>query len=330
MSDQLNDHTHGPVLLVGAGAMAVEYARVLTHLGEEVVCVGRGPESAASFEVATGIPVGTGPLVSQLGEMRAVPERAIVAVNAMHLTDVTVALLAAGVQRVLVEKPGALDTDEMERLAGAAVAASADVRIGFNRRYLPSVVRARTMIAEDGGPLSVKFDFSEPSRRIAQLSKPERELRTWFYGNSLHVVDLAVHLGGGFDAVSGRTTGSVSWHPDGAVFVGHARLTGGGSASWHANWTGPGRWGLEGVTAERRLILQPLEQLRVQDHGSFAEHDIELDTEVAGLKPGLLGQTHAFLTGSGADALATVAEQSANWPVYDAIRVGTDHPTKVP
>jgi hypothetical protein len=94
--------------------------------------------------------------------------------------------------------------------------------------------------------------------------------------------------------------------------------------SWHANWIGPGRWGVEVITAERRLILRPLEGLSVQDHASFAETpvDIELGPD-AEYKPGLFRQVEAFLTGVGAEHLVDIADQVRNWPVYEAIRTGS-------
>ena len=62
--------------------------------------------------------------------------------------------------------------------------------------------------------------------------------------------------------------------------------------SWHANWMGRVDGG-QVITPERRLILALIEQLRVQDHGSFAEHPIEIDTSSdGGCKPGL-GQVTA-------------------------------------
>lgn len=315
------------VLLVGAGAMAVEYARVLTELGRGFVVLGRGAASAARFQEATGVSPSTGSLTDQLDSLDRLPEEAIVTVNAMHLAEVTRALVEAGCTRVLVEKPAALDADELASLVAAADATGAEIRVGYNRRFLSSVLAARRMIAEDGGVLSVKFDFSEPSRRIATLGKPQRELDTWFYGNSSHVVDLAFNLAGRGESAAGAVAGGVEWHPNAGVFAGHARAEGGALLSWHANWIGPGRWGLEVVTAERRLIFRPLERLVVQDHSSFDEVpvDLELGPDEA-FKPGLLRQVEAFLCGSGLEHLPSIQEHARDWPVYEAIRTGSTFP----
>lgn len=314
---------HERVLLVGAGGMAVAYAGVLDALGHPMSVFGRGAASAEAFAAATGVTPTTGPLESQLAAAGPLPDVAIVTVNAMHLAEVTALLARAGVRRLLVEKPAALDLAELDSLIDAAREFSADIRIGYNRRYLASVVAAREMIADDGGALSVKFDFSEPARRIATLAKPRRELDTWFYGNSSHVVDLAFHLGGRGIAAHGLVDGGVDWHPAAGVFVGHARSESGALLSWHANWMGPGRWGVEVITAERRLILQPLEQLRVQDHGAFDECPIELDDDLdRAHKPGLVRQVRAFLYGEHDEHLVDLAGHRRSWPVYEAIRTG--------
>lgn len=323
--------TAEPVVLIGAGGMAVEYSKVLSALGRAHLVLGRGEASARAFAAATGVTPTTGPLREQLEGLDTLHATAIVAVNAMYLADVTAQLARAGVSRMLVEKPAALDTAELAELVGVADAMSAEIRIGYNRRFMASVLAAREMIDDDGGVLSVKFDFSEPSRRIATLDKPQRELDTWMYGNSSHVIDLALHLVGDIRDVHGDVAGGVSWHRAGGVFVGHGRAASGALVSWHANWVGPGRWGLEVITPERRLILQPLERLRVQDHSSFDERpvdlDLALDTE---FKPGLMRQVRAFLTGDGDEHLADLAEHASMWPVYEAIRTGTTYPSSEP
>ncbi|WP_299840801.1 Gfo/Idh/MocA family oxidoreductase [uncultured Paracoccus sp.] len=314
------------ILVVGAGNMAQEYARALDRLQIGSVVLGRGAESAAAYHAATGVMPGTGPLETQLDALDGqLPENAIVTVNAMHLAEVTSMLAARGVRRMLVEKPAALDLAEMDRLLAAVRPTGAKVFLAYNRRFMASVRRARQIVAEDGGVLSIKADFSEMARRIAQLGKPQRELDTWFYGNSSHVLDLAFHFLGPVRRLDALTagTGLVSWHPGASIFSGSAEAEDGALMSWHANWAAPGRWGLEVLTPERRLILQPLEQLRVQSHAGFPEVPEELDlTDETGVKPGLLRQLRAFLFGDEAENLPDLEEQARNMQHYDVIRTG--------
>jgi len=314
---------HSAILLVGAGLMSQAYAKVLVELSVPFHVLGRGAQSAAVFAEVTGVTPTTGSLADQLTAMESVPDTAILGVNAMYLADVAKVLMDHGVKRLLLEKPGALDLAEMEGLCAAVKAHGAEVYVGYNRRFMASALAAQKMIAEDGGVSSVKFDFSEPSRRIAVLDKPKREHHTWFYGNSSHVIDLAFHMFGAPSALEARVTGSLDWHPSGAVFAGSGINAQGGLISWHANWDGPGRWGMEVMTPERRIIMQPLEKLRVQTHGSFAEVDIEIDdAEDLAFKPGVKKQVERFLLSTGPDVLSTLQEHATRMTYFDVIRTG--------
>lgn len=321
----MNDQSQ--VLLVGAGGMAQAYAAVLKSMDIVPKVIGRGAASAATFAKATGITPGTGDLAPQLADID-VDAVAIVAVNAHALAETTAVLMAHGVKRMMVEKPAALDLEEMATLQAAARDAGAQVYVAYNRRFLSSVIEADGMIAEDGGLISLRFDFSEPVRRIGALAKHPRELATWFYGNSTHVVDLAFHFFGAPDALDARIAGQdgVEWHPQAGVFAGFGHRADGATIAWHANWVSPGRWGMELLTRERRIILQPIEKLRVQTHDSFAETDIALDNaDDMAFKPGLLRQTAAFLTGDGANRLISLDDHANHMAFFEAIRTGTTY-----
>jgi hypothetical protein len=90
-------------------------------------------------------------------------------------------------------------------------------------------------------------------------------------------------------------SGSLPWHPA-ARFAGSGCTRNGTLFHYGADWTSAGRWGVEINTAKRRLILRPLEQLKVQRAGSFQIEDVVLEEEAdKRLKPGFLGQIKAFL-----------------------------------
>ena len=69
------------VLLVGAGPMAVDYAKVLKALKQEVTVVGRSSKSAVKFEKETGIEVVQGGINNWLAESHQVLDKVIVAVG---------------------------------------------------------------------------------------------------------------------------------------------------------------------------------------------------------------------------------------------------------
>src|SRR3989344_5190998 len=93
------------ILLVGAGPMAVDYAKVLISLGKEIIVVGRGKKSAQNFSEQTKtIPI-LGGLDKYLSSNPKLPDTAIVAVSEEQLGIATRQLLEAGIKSILVEKP---------------------------------------------------------------------------------------------------------------------------------------------------------------------------------------------------------------------------------
>lgn len=319
MPDHLNTR---PVLLVGSGPMAQAYGRVLSAMDRPFRVVGRGAASAAAFEAAIGVPVEQGGIEARLAS-GAVPREAIVAVNATGLAATSARLVEAGVRRLLIEKPAGLTPEEVERLAALVEARGAEACVAYNRRFHASTLEAARLIAEDGGVLSFKFDFTEASRRIEALDKDPRELAGWFFGNSTHVVDLAFHLGGLPTRLVATTRDAMPWHPAGAVFVGAGETASGAAFSYHADWKAPGRWGVEVMTAVRRLVLQPLEELHQQTHAGFALEKVALDDDLdRRFKPGVHRQVSAFLDGVGAERLLSLAEHAEHMRLYSIIRDG--------
>src|SRR3989339_586286 len=106
MSDNLE---RKEVVLVGAGPMAIEYARVLKAQDIGFKVIGRGERSAAAFEKVTGIPVVTGGLEAWLEKGKAAGGTAIVATSVDDLASSTIALLENGFKKILTEKPGGLN-----------------------------------------------------------------------------------------------------------------------------------------------------------------------------------------------------------------------------
>lgn len=318
MPDQLN-----PLLLVGTGAMSGAYAKVLKALGQPFVASGRGAERAEAFAREWGVEAGHGPLPGQLSSFKQVPQTAIVAVSAANLAEATTQLIEAGVRRLLVEKPVALNQADAETLDALARNAGAEVYVAYNRRFYASVEAARTLIDADGGVLSFKFDFTEARTRIEALNKDPAELAGWLYGNSTHVIDLAFFLGGHPRTLVAQSRGELGWHPSGAIFTGCGTTDNGADFSYHANWLAPGRWGVEVMTAKTRLILQPMEQLVVQNLQSFAVEAVAIDDTLdKDFKPGLYRQTEAFLSGKPDPRLMSLSEQAKAFKDYTVIRDG--------
>lgn len=318
MPDQLT-----PLLLVGTGAMSAAYAKVLKALGQPFLAAGRGTERAEAFAREWSIETGHGPLREQLSRFDAVPETAIVAVSATNLAEVAEQLIEAGVRRLLVEKPVALNQADAKKLDIVARNAGAEAYVAYNRRFYASVEAARKIIDADGGVLSVKFDFTEARTRIEALDKDPAELEGWLFGNSTHVIDLAFFLGGHPKTIVAQSRGGLGWHPAGAIFTGCGTTDTGADFSYHSNWLAPGRWGVEVMTAKSRLVLQPMEQLFRQNQQSFALEPVAIDDTLdKEFKPGLYRQTEAFLSGDADLRLVGLSAQAEAFKNYTVIRDG--------
>lgn len=299
-----------PLLLVGCGGMGLQYAKVLQALNVPFEAIGRRPETCREFASMTGVIPLSGGIVDALPRITGVPRAAIVAVSVEELASTTQVLLAAGVRRLLVEKPAGLDLDEIDAVAGFAQNTMADVFVAYNRRFYASTRKARQLIQDDGGVTSFFFEFTEWSHQIAALEKPMAVKQQWFLGNSSHVCDLAFFLCGAPLKLSAHAVGALDWHAAGAQFVGCGISVTGAVFCYHSNWESAGRWGVEICTRRRRLYLRPLESLSEQMRGELSLASVPLDEQLdKNFKPGIYEQTRAFLGGQDADFL-TISEHA--------------------
>lgn len=310
------------ILLVGAGPMAVEYTKVLLALGLRPVVVGRGEASARKFQEAMGVPAATGSLRQWLAtNAQALPRRAIVANAEKWIGESARDLMAAGVKQVLLEKPGGFDPADIRAVQASAKQHGARVDIGYNRRFYAAVQAAQEIIAADGGVRSFNFEFTEWSHVVGTIEKEECVKEQWFLSNSTHVIDLAFYLGGSPSQWTAYTAGGLPWHPLASVFSGAGTTAQGALFSYQANWEAPGRWGVEVLTSQHRLIFRPMEKLQIQKIGSVAIEPVALPHDLdERFKPGLYRQVQAFMGLIEATALPTIDDQLRMLPVYQRMR----------
>lgn len=309
--------------LIGAGVMAQEYCRVLVSQGVAFEVIGRGFRSAESFESITGKTVQVGGLENVL-LANSPPDCAIVAVGVDSLAYTARKLLQAGTKRILLEKPGGVNTLQIQALAEDAIKHNADVLVAYNRRFYAATALAKSLIAEDGGATSCNFEFTEWSNVIAPLSIPAAVKEAWFLANSTHIVDLAFHLCGFPRDWQSWHGGSLDWHPSASRFCGSGITEQNVFFSYHADWEAPGRWGLEVLTRKRRFLFRPMEQLQVTTLGSVQVEGIDLEDKLdKAYKPGLFMQTKAFLDGD-ESLFCSINEQLKHCYFYDQMAGYTD------
>ncbi len=285
------------VWLIGAGSMAQDYIKVLEALETNFTVIGRGEKTAQTCEEITGCSVVRGGLRDLLYNKPEIPSHTIVSVGVEKLYETTKELLEYGVQNILVEKPAGLHQNEFEILVKLTKEQSANVFVAYNRRFYASVLKAQEVIEEDGGVTSFNFEFTEWGHVIAPLVKADGVKEKWFLGNSTHVVDLAFFLGGQPKEICSFTNGNLDWHPTASIFSGAGISDKNALFSYQANWESAGRWSVEILTKENRLILRPMEKLHIQKKGSIAQELIEtIDYSLdSNFKPGLYRQAEKFL-----------------------------------
>jgi predicted dehydrogenase len=306
------------ILIIGAGPIAGEYSKICRELGYLPTVIGRGLESAKKFTSDFGID----PLLGGISAHKAIVktfQKCIVATSEDTLDDVALELIELGIKEILIEKPGSKNIESFKVLAEVAKANKANVYIGYNRRFYQSVLELKKQIEADGGLESMVFEFTEWGHVIESIQKNPGVKENWLWHNSSHVIDLAFHIAGPPKEMSTFKKGALSWHPKGEVFVGSGITNKDVLFSYHANWGGPGRWGLEFITRKNRYYLKPLEELQVQIKGTVRIEQFDLENENdKKWKPGYLLQTSAFLDGESQN-LVSLSEQLSKLDIYNRI-----------
>lgn len=320
----MSDYIKGiNILLIGAGNMAKEHAKVLKKLNKNFLVIGRGEKSARNFEKEVGMPVYRSEIEKVIRCMDSIPTYAIVAVGVENLAKTTLTLISLGVKKILVEKPAGMDLEQIEKICQMAVEKNSKVFVGYNRRFYSSVEKAREIVKKDGGVLSLNFEFTEWPHTIEPLDKPEEVKKVWLLANSTHVIDLAFFFGGRPRQIKAYVQGELSWHPSGSMYCGAGVTEQDALFSYNANWEAPGRWGVEVLTKSHRLYFRPLEQLAIQENKTIKVQQVEIDDSLDRIyKPGVFKMINTFLKDVEDDRLVTIEEHYKNSQYYKIIAEG--------
>lgn len=304
------------IWLIGAGPMAVEYAKVLKAQNIEFVTIGRGEESAKKFTEKTDVDVVIGGLDNFIKKENIKPNFAIVSTGVEDLSQSVRKLIEIGTKEILCEKPGGIDKKQIKDLSQISKDNNANVYLGYNRRFYSSVDKLIELIEEDGDITSFNFEFTEWAHIISNLKKGPGVLEHLFLNNSTHVADLAFFIGGKPKEISCYKVGGIDWHPSSSIFSGAGISDKNALFSYSANWESPGRWAVEVLTKKHRYYLKPMEKLQIQNIGSVKVEFVEIDDSIdIRFKPGLYKQTEAFLNGD-TSKFITIGQQLELLPIY--------------
>ena len=281
------------------GTISREYCKILQRLEIDFSVVGRSKAGVEKFVAETGIHAILGGIDEWKKYQTPETQFAIVAVNLESLAQTTIDLMDRGIRNILLEKPGGINAEEIRKVKDKAIATKSKVWIAYNRRFYASVLKAQEIIREDRGVKSFNFEFTEWPHTILEGGFSENAKKNWFLVNSTHVIDTAFFLGGFPEKLESFTLKGCDWHPDSAIFSGSGLSETGALFSYQANWLAPGRWSVEVLTTNNRLIFRPLEKLQVQKPKSVATEFIDIDDQLdREFKPGFFKQTELFLQGA--------------------------------
>ena len=295
------------VLLVGFGRIGQEYAKALGQLGVNFsVLISDFPSSATRVRVAQFPNIG---FVKESKIGAQLFDAAILAVPPSANLRISRRLLDAGVKKFLFEKPGALSTSELRLLSDLLSSADAKAWVAYNRRCYSSVLEAKSRIESDGGISSMVMDFTEVMPRDDLSQFTPSELQRWIIYSSSHLFDLVFYLAGRPQRITVESRGFLDWHPAGSAFSAAGLFDGGGVFSFHADWNSRSRWAIELRTAERSLLLRPLEELAESFANFESWKPVELPKLDSGVKTGILEMASAFLT-EDVSVLKSIDEQA--------------------
>jgi predicted dehydrogenase len=198
------------VAIVGCGLIGKKRAQALSNAHAP-----SGARLAACADVALNRAqelVATVPGAVAAADWREVVTRedvaiVVVATTNDMLAEITLAAVQAG-KHVLVEKPAARHAREIEPIMGAALRAGVQVRVGFNHRYHPALLRARELLATGvlGEMMFVRGHYGHGGRigyDREWRADPALSGGGELLDQGVHLIDLARQFLGDFDRVIG-------------------------------------------------------------------------------------------------------------------------------
>jgi predicted dehydrogenase len=192
------------IALVGCGLIGRKRA---LNLGDcrLVVCVDTRPERAQ--DMARAVPGVVAVSRWQDAVVRPDVDIVIVATTNEALAPISLAAVDAG-KHVLVEKPAARTTAELDRVIEAARRQNRHVRVGFNHRYHPAMQEARALIDSGAlGPLMfIRGRYGHGGRLGYERewrADPAKSGGGELMDQGVHLIDLAGWFLGPFTEVDG-------------------------------------------------------------------------------------------------------------------------------
>jgi len=283
------------ILIIGAGWMARQYCQALTIMGiKDVAVVARKKKSSERCCDEFGY----SPLHG--GYKKALPkldnyDLVIVATPIHELKSAAMFATTSGNKNILVEKPGALYSSELNNWAKEIAHSDIKIRIAYNRHTYPNLWRLKELIKYEGSITSCHYTFTEWIHTINFNNNRPNVYERWGISNSLHVIQMAHNLIGMPKKISTYQHGSLPWHKSGVQFAGAGITNKNIIFSYHADWDSAGRWGIEIMTPKNTYRLIPLEKLYKCSKGSINWESLEVTCAYPKVKYGVAEEIAVML-----------------------------------
>jgi predicted dehydrogenase len=289
----LLDFSKKSVLIIGAGYIANQYAIALSKLKiKNVTILGKSKENLQKFKEFPNFEIISGGYERNLSKIKK-KDLVIIATPIEELMNTTKKVIENGHSRILIEKPGSVFKNDLLELK--KIIKKEKVRIAYNRFFYLSFHKLLSLVESEGGITSCKFDFTEWLHTIEIEKYNTKICNRWGISNSLHVISMVLGLIGMPKKISTCQMGSLEWHPTGSIFVGNGISEKDIPFSYHANWGGGGRWGIEVITKENIYRLIPLEKLFVSKKGSTKWEEVNLQNTFLNVKEGIAEEIATML-----------------------------------
>ena len=178
------------VLIIGTGPIGIEYASILLSLGVPFSILRRPCSTSKLPEILKEVNT----FYENLENFDFSPYSHVInAVNLENQGSVNLYLLTKKIS-ILSEKPGFIFSSQFKRAVELCTEYGSKFYVAYNRRFYPSIAKAKSLIANDGGLISFLFDFTEWEKSIIETNLPNKLNERWGLLNSLHIIDTCFYI----------------------------------------------------------------------------------------------------------------------------------------
>jgi predicted dehydrogenase len=177
---------------------------------------------------------------------------------------------------------------ELDQLIAQQRSSGTPVMVALNRRFYDVVTQVKTQL-EPAAPVHVNVEWSEDPTAFAARGFTPAQVAKLHQANSLHGLDLMVHLGGALDDSTIVVTTSASART--------ATLSGsngsGGLSTFTTSWELHLRWRVHAMSGTSRYLFAPLEQCTIT--AANVDTKLTVNDDDVRCKAGFIRQAQSFL-----------------------------------